>query len=247
MKLLQLNIWQGRLILNILKFLEKEQPDILCLQEVLSAKETVEIPNNMCNSFELIRQKTGYDNTFFSADLRTTFAGTSVAFGNAILSKYPLGRTDTVWINGGPVQDQTHENFIPHTSNLQIAEVQLPHGKKATIVNHHGYWEPDPKGSVISRQKFQLVADTIRDLPCPMIVTGDLNVTHQSPALAPLETFLNDLTYDTGLRTTLTELNAMHGIACDHVMVSDDVQVRSLTRSDMLLSDHAALLLEFNV
>ncbi|HSD55555.1 MAG TPA: endonuclease/exonuclease/phosphatase family protein [Candidatus Saccharimonadales bacterium] len=38
MKLVQLNIWQGRLIDHVATLLKHEQPDIICLQEVYSSK-----------------------------------------------------------------------------------------------------------------------------------------------------------------------------------------------------------------
>ncbi len=44
MKLIQLNVWMGRLNSLILDFVKNENPDILCLQEAFSSTAPVAYP-----------------------------------------------------------------------------------------------------------------------------------------------------------------------------------------------------------
>ena len=85
MKLLQLNIWAGRLLPAILKLIDQEQPDILCLQEVLSSSKEIRVPAIAFNSLERIQDRTGHTHSFFSPMFSTTFASHKVSYRYTII------------------------------------------------------------------------------------------------------------------------------------------------------------------
>jgi endonuclease/exonuclease/phosphatase family metal-dependent hydrolase len=246
-KLVQLNIWQGRLIWQILPFIAREQPDILCLQEVFSCEDEVKIPDLMCKSLQLITDKTGYEHVLFSPTFSTTFADARVEFGTAIVSKYPLHDTETIFINGQFMPDQNAKTYVPNTRNLQFAAAKLPDGSTLSLANHHGYWEPSPVGSEITVSKSLLVKKHLERMSQPLIFTGDLNVTAASNAMRPFDGFLEDLTATHRIDSTLSPLAKVQNVACDHILVSDTIKVQRFEVSDDLLSDHKALVLEFSL
>jgi exonuclease III len=45
MKLVQVNVWMGRLTPTLIKFIKDEQPDIICMQEVFVSPVEVPVPN----------------------------------------------------------------------------------------------------------------------------------------------------------------------------------------------------------
>lgn len=246
MKLIQLNMWQGRLLSQALSFLKTEQPDILCLQEVLHADGAIYIPSRMYHSLDLICQTLGYAYRFFAPILHSTVDTVPVAYGNAIVSRYPLQESQTHFIHGELARGQCHS--ITNTRNLQITSAAVAPGQYLTLVNHHGYLSPDgPLGSTQSTHKLAMVARHIQQLPKPLILTGDLNVTAKSDAMQPLHHLLTNLTQTHGLQSTLSALHHVKDVACDHILVSNDVQLQRFFAHDALVSDHKALVLEFAI
>lgn len=250
MKLIQLNIWQGRLIKDVVTFIKDEQPDILCMQEVLDCKATVPMPNEMFESLRAIKEAGAFPYVFFAPIFSAEIAGTIYSFGNAILSRYPLQDQRTIFTNGEYIALMTPKNYQNNARNMQIARVITDSGKQFTLVNHHAHWELNDIGSVMSIEKMTVVADHLRDLPKPLIVAGDFNVTGASPAMAPIHELLEDLTTSHAITTTLSRLSPISRtkpVPCDHVCVSKDVNVKKYTASDALVSDHLALVCEFSL
>lgn len=246
MKLIQLNIWQGRLLRQVLDFLQQEQPDILCLQEVYSSDIDTSL-YDFLRGFEKIQAAFTDYHGYFSACYDMPMLDKSFKFGNATFSRYPLTDTETHFINGKYQSVKTLDEYVPNTRNLQRATVQLDGGKSFRIINHHAYWEPSQIGSEISVQKMEKVAEIVKNSPRPLILTGDLNVIPESPAMQPIHNLLRDLTGEYKLPTTLSEFGKVPNVACDHVCVSDGIQVQKFAASDALVSDHKALILEFDV
>ncbi|HEY1645435.1 MAG TPA: endonuclease/exonuclease/phosphatase family protein, partial [Candidatus Saccharimonadales bacterium] len=83
----------------------------------------------------------------------------------------------------------------------------------------------------------------------PLIIAGDFNLNSDSQ---PINTFknslnLSDLTEDYNLDNTLVNEVTPYKVDCDHVFVSQDINIHSYKMSDKLLSDHRALSVEFDL
>jgi endonuclease/exonuclease/phosphatase family metal-dependent hydrolase len=250
MKVLQLNIWMGKLKRSILDLIEAEQPDILCLQEVFASDEKIVLTQTgMFSILDAIQETTGYQYCFFSPTFSQEVGGVKVDFGNAILSNRPLTDQKTVFINQQYEPNLDVTKLEPNIRNLQLASLDIG-GKRVTIGNHHGYWVGGDIGDVGDTntvEALQKVAQELQTVDGPLIFCGDLNVRPESPAMRAFDGFLEDLVATNGIDTTLTELGFPSPIPCDHILVSDDVQVLNFTVSDRLASDHKALLLEFDI
>lgn len=246
MKLIQLNIWEGKLLKEILNFIDKEKPDILCMQEVFSCKGEIYLPDMMFDSLEQIKEKLGHEHSFFSPTFTSVYTGVAADFGNAIVSKYPLSGCTAEFTNGEYNPGLTVDNAVPNTRLLQICTVNVD-GKKFSLVNHHAHREPSPVGNGLNLEKMQLVKEKIKDLPAPLVFAGDLNVTGASPAMRVFDGFLESLTVKHNVPTTLSQFGKVSGVACDHILVGPGVEVKDFRVSEELVSDHKALIMEFEV
>lgn len=246
---MQLNLWMGKLTSQALKLIEQEQPDIICLQEVSKSAEgqaEVNMPDGIFNCYEMVMRQTGYEHGFFSPTLSMSVSGIGVDFGNAIISKYPLSDQKTVFVYGEYDADPDVTVTAPNIRNMQIATMSLG-DKSFTLSNHHGYWEKNPMGSDTTVQALQKVVDELRTAAVPLVFAGDLNVQPESPAMRVFDDFLEDLTDTYKLETTLSQLGRAKNVACDHIMVTPDVRVKDFRACDELVSDHLALILEFDI
>lgn len=246
MKLVQLNIWQGRLLREVISFLEAEDADIVCLQEVFSSGTHVS-SLEILSSLEQIQAAVSYPHVFYAPTFSFDVSGVKAFMGNAILSKLPLENQRTIFANNDfhEVYDWA-EHHPANTRNAPVAEVSI-NGKTATIVCHHGYWHIDPMGDDMSVAAMQKVVESIRSVPSPIILAGDLNITAESPAMRLFDGWLEDLTATHEVKDSLSRFGKVSGVPCDHILVSPDVQVQKFEVSEALVSDHKALILEFDI
>jgi len=249
MRLIQFNLWQGRLLQPAIRFLEEEKPDIICLQEVHSSQ--LDQPMfSFFRSLEAIREAFPGYHDYYSPVMGFPVAGTLVQTGNAILTRFPITQARTVFVNGQYRSRHQAGDFTPGANlrNVQVVRLNV-NGQQLTVANHHGYWERDPMGSDTTRTKLQLVANELAKEQEPIILAGDLNVSYDSPHMEPLQTMLYDLIGEHKVKTTLSILSAVpNDIPCDHIMVSDNLRARKLiVCDDVLASDHLPLILEFDM
>ena len=246
MKLLTLNLWDGRLLQQALNLLAKEKPDIVCLQEVWSSDEIVRIPADIFNSLDSVSSAIGLPHVFFSPTIKSSVHSTNTGFGNAILSNTPFESTETVFIHGKLQDRYSSLTHTSNTRNLQKCTINVG-DKKLTIFNHHAYWDENPEGNEVSKACMQKVSDEIQKCSGPTILAGDLNVWPKSPAMRVFDGKLRDLTADYGLNSTLSQLGKVDNVACDHILTSEAVHVSTFSASEELVSDHKALMLEFEI
>lgn len=246
-KIMQLNIWQGRLLRQVVELISREKPDILCLQEVYSSQ--LNIPQfDFFNSFEQIQVALPNYKGFLSPNFEfKNILGRTVGYGNAIFSRFDFIDQTNIFTSG---QFISYENIADYRSNqlgLQRVKIKIDGEKSLTVFNHHGYWDRDPHGNSNSLLAMQAVANEIKKQTGPIILAGDLNLIPGSPALAPLNEQLKGLTETYNLPTTLSGFGKVSGVACDHIFISSDVNVVRFESINAEVSDHLPLIMEFNI
>ena len=246
MKLIQLNIWQGRLLTNLNKLLDREKPDILCLQEAFTAEQMVATPERLFNSLDLVQERAGLPYRFFSPTFSSTYSGVPASFGNAVLSRQPIKDMKTVFTGGNYVPDYNPSTFDINIRNLQLARITV-NGIDLTIANHHAHWVIDPLGDETSVEKMHIVKTELSSVHGPLVFSGDLNVKSESPAMRVFDGMLEDLTASHHVDSTLSTAGKVTGVACDHILISPDIVVDRFEVLDDLASDHLALLLDFSI
>lgn len=237
MKILQLNVWMGKVEGNLRRFLESNEFDVICMQEVFASQSREEHLSRLCFDLSRIIKASGLSHVFFSPNWSSKIAGGDMELGNLILSRIPFIETFSEFVNG-----EYHDNTILGEkvgNNLNIQIAKLENG--FTVVNHHGFWRPDPMGDDDTIKAFTKVGQIVRRLDNgPLVMCGDLNIIHDSPAMRPLD-FLRDLTHDHNIKTTLSRLKYDGEVACDHILVNERVKVYDFKIHPDLVSDHLAL------
>lgn len=241
-KLIQLNIWGGNLIRNAVRYFEKEQPDILCLQEVASSPDA-EV--SMWTTLEDIQQKFNYPYVFFTPIFDSEVMGKTVYFGNAILSRVPFVFQHDFYVNL-----EYKKNWKTYEDDYNIRNVQhvviQNNDRKINIINHHGYHISSTKlGNEETDRQIGLIEAYIDTLNGPVIFTGDLNLAPESKSLDGLNTKLDNLCLSTNVETTRNFTAKREIEICDYIFVSKDVDVQSFHVPKDVVSDHQPLVLEF--
>lgn len=238
MKLIQLNIWYGRLILNAVRFLQQAPPDILCLQEVLS---NADIHGLGFNNLQKLQKDLGYDHVFYAPTVDFATAGTTTYFGNAILSKKPIEAVKTVFTYGSYRSNFTFKSGDEQPWNFQHGIIDGTH-----IINHHGFWfDGDKVGNDETQRQMDMVADYIAGLSGPVIYTGDLNLWPQAASLRRIQNSMRDLVAEYGFTTTRNFTSFKPVEICDYIFVNDQVTVKDFKVHDDVVSDHNMLELEY--
>lgn len=241
MKLIQLNIWQGRLILNALRFFEKAQPDILCLQEVCNSPQG---RSGYFDNLQDIQKSFDYPYMIFAPTIDWMHSGLNIEGGNAILSRYPLEDIATVFTHGERKHNISFDAFEERNFNFHHAVLNND-GKKTHLVNHHGWWFDGPKsGNTESTRKLNIVADYIQKLEGPVILTGDLNVSQDSPSLSRLNAEMENLCLTHNVKTTRNFVSYNPIDVCDFIFTRD-IDTESFIVHDEVVSDHSMLELNF--
>ena len=160
--------------------------------------------------------------------------------GNVILSRYPIEKVETILTHGeyNPKSEFSNKNGADERQAWYALKVKLENG--LTVLTCHGYWKPDPIGDEETVRCMKIVADSLRNEAGPVLMCGDLNVIAESPAMRELD-FLTDLTAETGTKQTLMNLKFVKDVACDHILVSDDIKWSNFEVHKELVSDHAAV------
>lgn len=243
MKLIQLNAWGGRLEYRLNDFIEAQQPDILCLQEIIDIKNA---RGALFTSVEEICEILKTKHYYMSPILSFNFMRRKANFGNAIISKYPILKNETIFTGREYLDDFDWTEHTMNIRNLQYAEVELPNGKLLNLFNHHGHHIHEHKnGDEESMRQMKLVAEEIKQKDGKVILTGDFNLIPESESLQQINKILNNLSVKAGLATTRNQLTHKTEV-CDYIFVSDEIEDKSFKMPEEIVSDHQALILNFD-
>ncbi len=240
MKILQLNVWMGKIEGNLRRFLEQNDFDLICMQEVMASDDTATHLSRLCFDRDQIISASRLPYSFFSPNWRSRLADGHLMLGNLILSRFPFTSTTTEFTSGSFQDDMILGEKVGNNLNLQIVEFE----NGLTVVNHHGFWRPNPIGDQETIAAFEHVANLVRPLSGPLVMAGDFNIIHDSPAFRPLD-FLRDLTDEYHIETTLSGIKVADPVACDHILVNDQIKIQDFQVLPDLVSDHLAVVAEF--
>lgn len=243
MKIMQINIWAGRMARGLVRYIEKEQPDIICMQEVFGADFSVPTPDRMFDILSRLKEASGLEHEYFSRRYSIDVIGKTAPYGNAILSRFPFVSTRVAQIENEIIEHMDTPDEVRNIINVQIVTVNID-GEIWTIANHHGHHEYDPDGNDDSVAAMRRVADELQNVEGPLVLCGDLNVRPKSPAMRVFDNWLDDIVVHSDARTTLARINVDRDIVCDHLLINDKVVVKSFKVDNVIISDHYPLVAE---
>lgn len=244
MKLIQLNVWTGRLVSCLAQFLKQEQPDILCLQELIDLPSGDNI--NYLSRKE-IQEITGLEYAFLSPVISYNYFNRRATFGNGIISRFPIVESETIFTRGSFQENFDYFGQDYNMRNLQHAVVQTPNGIQLHLLNHHGHHIPNHKnGNAETMRQTKEIADYASALKGPVILTGDYNLSPKSDSIKQINAVLRNLIGETKVKTTRTIMTHKTEV-CDYIFVNQAIKVNKFEVSKTIVSDHRALILEFDL
>jgi endonuclease/exonuclease/phosphatase family metal-dependent hydrolase len=240
---MQLNAWGGRMEPQIRDLLEAEKPDILCLQEIISYSAD---GSGLFITLEEIQEIAGLSFAAFAPVFSFGFMKGTAKFGNAILSRYPIKETRTIFTHLEHKEGFVWGEDSPNVRNFVHAAIESEVGL-LHVVTHHGFWVANHKnGNTETLQQTKIIADYCSVLTGPKILTGDFNLVPESDSIKQINEVMTNLTLQHGLKTTRTPLTSKTE-ACDYIFISPGIATTSFAALEKQASDHQALVLEFQV
>lgn len=244
MKLIQANIWGGKLMYPIADFFNGQKPDIVCMQEVHDLKGP---SGAIFFSLGELKERCGFTYSLMSPSYVSNYQRRKNPFGNAILSNLPITDSETIFTYGefNDNFDMTEDDF--NVRNLQHAVLDV-NGQQLHVLNHHGFLIPEHKnGSPETERQMRLIADYVSKLNGPIILCGDFNLASGSSSIKIIDEVLTGLPQQHGLQSTYVSHFNSNSTVSDYIFVNDLVKVKDFNMSEEVISDHKALILDFDI
>ncbi len=241
MRILQLNVWDGRVKGALINYLSENQFDAICMQEAVWLEEDDGgAHSGFFAMLSDIQAASGLKYSSCSPNWSIkSFLGYTLYQGNVILSREKIVDEKKTVVFDGATEIKTKQDFYDHCYTAQM--VKLESG--LNIANYHGYWQNQPLGNEDTVKAMKNAVSLVKAADGPLVMCGDLNIVHEAPAMRELD-FLRDLTEEYHVDNTLAGLKYGGKVACDHILVSKDITVSSFEVVDKIISDHKGLILE---
>ncbi len=261
MKLVSLNTWGGKVYKPLLKFVKEQSrdTDIFCFQEVFQSSESKfsnGIKTDLYDDLKKILKgfRGYYAPTFtgYDTERRVDF---DLTFGQATFVKENIKvvSEDVVFIHGKydykpPVKMESIEDALDLPRNIQCLKIKF--GKKDVLIgNVHGYWLPGEKMDTPERiAQSQAIKEIVDNFDGGEIICGDFNLAPHTKSLKMLEENMKNLIKDFKIKGTRTHhYKKTSERYADYILVSEGIKVDSFEVSEIVVSDHLPLILDFKV
>lgn len=252
LKFLQLNIYRGKWLSEIISFIKKNKFDIIHLQEVCGGL----ISYNNADDFQELQQHSGYQGELLRS---WTLVGDEASyFGNATFFNPSFHVTKKDVFRLSPSRDVvlSETDHYPLSNEPRTAYILAleKDGQTITTVNTHLERGNDSYDDENKLRQGAKLASYLQTLPEPYIISGDFNVTPDSQVVKNVSVFGRNLVVENNIKNTLNPRKhaGKHlfppGLAVDYIFPSPKVQVKKFSvLSDLDLSDHLGLSMEFEI
>lgn len=244
MKLLQLNTWSCKLPTGIVKLFQTENPDIVCLQEVVTSTDGGKIFDTIGS----ITDEFPFEYQYNTPLVEFNFMQHTATRGNMIASNIPLSATNELWTLGSFTKDFDYKESGGYNvaRNIAHAEVSTPSGA-VHVLTLHGYHIKEHKlGNDETVRACKELVEYAASLEGAVIITGDFNLSPDSESIKIVDQSFRNLVVEKGLKTTRNHLTKKTEV-CDYIFVNDKVKVNDFYMSTIVASDHNGLILDFSV
>ncbi len=244
MKLITLNTW-GAQVREPLDFIKKNQDiDIFCFQELYDKAEPIlgsRYPKAHFDIFSDIKELLPNHTGFF----RPVLEG---VYGVGIFVKKDIEITKEGEIPIHTKQKTSIEDLISghHDRCLQWVELKTSN-KTYSILNIHGLWNGKGKTDTPERlAQSQKIKDFLDSIHIPKILCGDFNLRPDTESIKMLEQNMNNLIKTFKVETTRTSFYTKPEKHADYIFTSPEIKINHFEVMPDEVSDHSALLLDFN-
>ena len=254
LQIFQLNIFKGLYLDRIISYLQQNDFDIICLQEVTGGELG---EKNSRDCFQELKDEL---NCFgkVSYDLQNPTDPKSY-FGNAILYRKNYYVNDLKKMYSKPHQIVNYQKIIsaPNWALISrhclVLKIQINH-KTINILNTHAPWSQKPIDNPEKVEFANKIAAYLRTLKEPFVLTGDFNMQSSSQTIQIINKVTNNLIDKYKITNTLNP--RVHyakeifstGFAVDYIFTSKDMKINDFKVIDTLdLSDHYGLAVEIDL
>lgn len=251
-KFVQVNIYLGKFLDELVDFLTAEKPDLVSMQEVSTNNFNL-FENKDVNLFEVLKKKLGMYGTYYG-DVRLEGDPTSV-FGNAVFSRFPVVNSNVVVLKTSrPIKVEELYGYHPELfeqtyKHLLDLEVNID-GKSTHIMSWHGAWTAPPHDTRETLRQATLVYDHLKRINGPFILGGDLNAIPTSKTVGLIESVAVNLMKGKGVEmTTNPKVHkiAPRGYLIDYIFTSRDIKLIQLDVPQITVSDHLPVVAELEI
>lgn len=200
----------------------------------------------LVGSYQAIGVSLGLKEAYFSGLIATTLGKKDISFGNVIYSRVPFTHTNTTYTRGQYISDYNFDNDDYNTRAFQHVTIQH-NTKMLHILNHHGHHIDTHKlGDTETMRQAMIIRDYIQKLDGGVILCGDFNLSPESESVQVLGAALRNLSVENNLQTTRSKLTYKNEV-CDYIFVNDNIIVNNFSMDETIISDHNALILDFDI
>lgn len=264
MKLVSLNI---ALFENnnkeVIGFLEKENADFICLQEVTRRIDESVKENYI--SYNEINKISGYSASFFGpnsvlkrfelADFhgKKPFIfdfGGCLEFGNFTKSKLEIVKGQCMFVENCFTYFMDCANWPDEDYRSILITDHIVNNKKLRLINYHGIWTRDKQGNDKTMNANKIIRDIAHRSEGEVIICGDFNLFPDTESMKIFRDKFRSLVDIYDIRTTrpsANELNTAQRNVVDYVWISEGIIVTDFSVPKVKISDHLPLILNFNL
>lgn len=239
----------GKLFDNIKEFVTTENADILGLQEVYNSEE---FP--LGEDWHLVKSLAkilGYPYFAFAPAFgEVGKSGQRVQNGNAVLSKYPIQSSNAKFYDH-PYRilfEVKEGDYRSTPRNIQHAEIILP-DTTLQFFNTQGIWGFDGKDNERRLEMGDIIAKEVAGKK-PALLMGDFNVCEGTKTINRVEAHMNNV-FKGELTSSFNMLHKKDGgfatSVVDMMFASPDIKIGNHYASKANVSDHIALVSEFEI
>lgn len=144
--------------------------------------------------------------------------------------------------------DATHFREQDWCRSIQSAIIKVE-GKQLQIINVHGVWNEDKTDDERTLAQTEFILKEARDnIPC--IILGDFNLLPSTKSMAGFEPRFKNLIKEFDIKSTRPTFDDgldKGDLVCDYILVNDKIKVKAFEVVEKVISDHLALLMEFDL
>jgi len=246
-----LNLWfGGKLFEPILEFVKKENPDILAVQEAYDAND--KNLEDRFRSMDVIKEACGFEYQFFSATCNVILPEGKIPAGNAIFSRLPIMKTETIFYCSSFKEVNNYEtpggDYSLTPRNLQHAVIKAG-DTELNIFNTQGVWGKDSEDNEGRLKMSKAIVEAVKGKQ-NAILCGDLNVFPNTETISNIEKHLKNVFKDE-LKTTFNVKQKPNPIfanfVVDMLFASNDLKVIDHYAPNVDVSDHLPLVSVFEI
>ena len=235
--------------LKMLEQIQKQNPEILCLEEFFHSPDSA-----FYNNISEIKAM-GYPYYYFSYDPDGDFQ----YIGSAIFSKYPMldtglvryfrpSMTEALVHADIKVNDDTIRVFTTHLQSVQFRQKdyeairEIKSAEDSLINNSKTVLAKLRKAIILRSSQADIARQIMDDSPYPAIFCGDLNDTPNSYTYFTIRGDMQDAFLQKGFGIGRTFSSVSPTLRIDYIFADQNFRVSQFTRVVKYLSDHFMLM-----